>query len=343
MVMQYRASKTARLFICLVGIFCIIVAQSAMADQSGDFYELQVARTILERDNELHDLAEIKLSIDQLIDPTIDINAALHTLDRMVADIQLMVSDDATDMEKMLALRAYLYVKGPWNHQQVYQYDFDDPLGTNIANKLLPRYLATRRGNCVSMPLLFLILGQRLGLNVTASLAPLHIFVKFTDSNGTVYNLETTNGAHITRDVWYREQMLITDQAIRNHIYLHPLSHKETVVVMISVLAEHFSQQHEPRKAMGIADLSLQHYPNYAEAMVRMGSTFYWVLHDEFLTKYPTPRAIPPERRQLFQFLSEGNQYWFARAEALGWREPPKESDERYLKQVQEMQQHGGK
>lgn len=46
------------------------------------------------------------------------------------------------------------------------------------------------------MPFLFIILGDRLGINVTASVAPLHVFVKFTDENGVIHNLETTSGTN---------------------------------------------------------------------------------------------------------------------------------------------------
>jgi len=66
---------------------------------------------------------------------------------------------------------------------------------------LLQRYLTTRRGNCITMPILFLALGQRLGLTMTLAEAPLHVFVKYTDDDGAVWNLEATSGGGVTRDV----------------------------------------------------------------------------------------------------------------------------------------------
>jgi len=97
-----------------------------------------------------------------------------------------------------------------------------DPLGQNPTHDLLTSYLASRKGNCVSMPILFVILGERLGLNVTLSTAPLHVLVKYTDAqSGVTYNLEATSGGGFTRDAWYRQNLPMTDVAIANGISRH--------------------------------------------------------------------------------------------------------------------------
>ena len=56
----------------------------------------------------------------------------------------------------MQALKRYIYEPGEWNNFQPYQYDMDDPLGTKLSNKLLSHYLAAKKGNCVTMPFLFI-------------------------------------------------------------------------------------------------------------------------------------------------------------------------------------------
>ena len=48
----------------------------------------------------------------------------------------------------------------------------------------MSHYLATRKGNCVSMPVLFVILGQKLGLPITLAIAPNHVFAKYKRDNG---------------------------------------------------------------------------------------------------------------------------------------------------------------
>jgi len=194
-------------------------------------------RGIFERNKSEPDLARAKLEIDRLIDPSIDVDAHIAELDRMAAAVRQMVPANATDWEKMHALRTFIYEPGPWNDRKPFAYDHDDPWGQEITNKLLPDYLKDRRGNCVSMPLLLIFLAERLDLDVAAASAPLHIFVKFTDGNGKTWNLEATSGAGPTRDVWYRQINPMTDEAVKNGVYLRALSPEETVALMAAVVA----------------------------------------------------------------------------------------------------------
>ena len=127
---------------------------------------------------------ELQLAIDKVVDPSTDLDAARAELDSMVAKVERMLATippeaASTDAGKFEVLRDFLYRSGWWNDNRPFGYDLDDPLGQkNFYSRLLTRYLATRKGNCVSMPILFLILGERLHLDVTLSTAPLHVFVK---------------------------------------------------------------------------------------------------------------------------------------------------------------------
>ncbi len=340
-VMQNRKAVKS-ICILLMMALNISLIQNATAERTGDFTELKILKGIFEQDENQLDLAKIKLSIDKLIDPDIDIELESHRIDQMVADIRSMLQKDAKAMDKMLAIKKYIYTPGTWNNHKAYQYDFSDPLGTKIANKLLPNYMKNKKGNCITMPILFIILGDKLGIDVKASIAPLHVLVKFTDSDGKTYNLETTSGANFARDVWYRKQMPMTDQAIKNGIYLHPLTKKETAAVMITVLAEHYFKEKEYEKSVAISDLSLKFYPNYVNAMLRNGSSFSRLLEKHFISEYPDPNDIPQNQRKLFHFLSAGNRYWFSKAEELGWREPKRDYEEKYLEAVSRDSIKGG-
>lgn len=237
---------------------------------------------------------------------------------------------------KLLALKRYLYEPGEWNSYKPYQYDLNDLLGTIISNKLLPTYLASKKGNCVSMPFLFIVLGQRLGIDVTAATAPLHILVKFKDETGVSYNLETTSGANPARDVWYRSQMPMTDQAITNGVYLQPLTKKQTVVLMTETLAEHYFDQHEYEKTITISDLVLEYYPKGVSSMIRKSNAYYELINKYYVQKYRSPNEIPDRAQGHYLYLSENNRLWGAKAQALGWREWRRENDEKYLQAVKE-------
>jgi regulator of sirC expression with transglutaminase-like and TPR domain len=323
-------------FICISSVIHAAAVNPATVFDSSKFLEAQRIKILLEQPENSIDFARVKLSIDKMVDPSIDVESNLKKIDAIVMTIKSMLPVNATSMDKMLTLKKYLYEAGTWNNYQPYQYDFNDPKGTQIKNKLLSTYLVTKKGNCVSMPLLFIVLGQRLGIDVTASTAPTHVLVKYTDSKtGQTYNLETTSGASFARDVWYQQNMHITDEALANRIYLQKLSKQETVAVMAMVLAENYFDKQDYEKAMMISDVVLKSYKNAVDAMLMKGSLFYHLLDKNYVKKYPTPNLIPIPERPYFEFLSINNRYWFEKAESLGWREPTQENEQNYLKTIQ--------
>ncbi|MCF8149984.1 MAG: transglutaminase-like domain-containing protein [Burkholderiaceae bacterium] len=297
--------------------------------------EAKRVETILRQSESKMDLGRIKLTIDKMIDPTVDVDAGLKQIDGMTAQVRAMLPGFPSSNDRLQTLRAYLYEKGPWNGYQSFDYDFDDPLGKNIRNKLLLNYIASRKGNCVTMPLLFVILGQRLGLDVTISTAPLHLFVKYTDpETGTTYNLEATSGAKPARDVWIRQQNPMTDASIANGLYMQRLSKQETAAVMATVLAEYLAPRQEHEKVIALSDVVLAHYSKDIGSMLRKGSAYGRLAARDFGRKYPMPKLIPPEEYGYFKYLEDQNRLWFAKAEALGWREPDMMQETRYLQAV---------
>lgn len=302
---------------------------------SPKFLEAKRLTTILEQPEDTIDFARAKLAIDKMVDPTIDVKANLKKIDAIVKQIKALLPAKATSTDKMLAVKKYIYEAGTWNNFQPYHYDFDDPSGTIVSHKLLPNYLASKKGNCVSMPLLFIVLGQRLGIDVTASTAPKHVLVKYTDSDtGQTYNLETTSGANPARDVWYQQTMHVTDQALENRIYLQKLTKQESLAVMATVLAESYYEKQDYEKAMMISDVVLKHNSNAVDTMLMKGSLFYKLLAKHYLNKYPTPNLIPVAERPYFEFLDINNRFWFEKAEKLGWREPTQADEINYLNKV---------
>lgn len=303
------------------------------------FKEAQELSAILQKINDKTDLARVKLTIDKMIDPSINIDANIKKIDFIVYQIQQMLAEKSkpSDGEKMNAIRIYLYEPGPWNNYQAFSYDLDYPEGTNISGKLLPNYLDTHKGNCVSMPILFTLIGQRMGLDVTLSTAPLHVFMKYTDSaTGATINVETVNGGFPARDAWIRKGFPMTDAAIKNGVYMKRLTKQESAVIMAMTLTESLMAKGQYKKTVLLSELLLQYYPQQAEAMVRMGASFAFLIRKDLMNKFPRFQDIPAEQRDYFEYLSVSNRQWYANAEAIGWREPSEKERADYLKQIQE-------
>jgi regulator of sirC expression with transglutaminase-like and TPR domain len=306
----------------------------AQANASATDPAVQTVRRLLAIPEASLDLAKAKLAIDQLIDPSLDVAGTSQQLDAMAAQARALVPANASKRDTVVALQTYLYASGPWNRGRPFKYDLDDPYGHDIRNKLLSTYLASRKGNCVSMPLLFIVLGQKLGLDVTAAEAPEHVLVKFRDEHGQFFNIEATSGG-FKADASYRQALPMTDEALANGIYMRRLSKRETVLVMAHTLLELWGQDGQQARRIALADLILTINPKDVMAMLHEGGAYYQLLQKHFLSKYASVSDIPETERLYFEELGRNNQLWFNRAEALGWRQSSQAAEAQYQQTIQ--------
>src|SRR3546814_7468564 len=90
------------------------------------------------------------------------------------------------------------------------------------------------------MPVLHIILAEKLGLNVHLSTAPLHMFVRYTNpQNQRDLSIEPTSGGYPTRDVWYRENLPMSDMAVEQGLYLKTLTKRESIAHMATTVMEY--------------------------------------------------------------------------------------------------------
>lgn len=169
------------------------------------------------------------------------------------------------------------------------------------------------------MPILFLLVGERMGLNLALSTAPLHIFIRYTDEAGREINLETTSGGHPARLAWYRQNLPMSDRAIASGLYMRTLTRREAVAHMASTVLDFLMTERRFQEAIAVAEIVLRHYPRDGYTMVKLGTAYGEIMRVEFIQRYPDPAAIPPPLRQRFVMLARGNQAAFEAAEALGW------------------------
>lgn len=281
------------------------------------------------------DYATAKLTVDQLIDPDTDASAVRQALDHWTQVVRANVPAGANGRQMLEALLKTLYQPGAWNDGRPFRYDLDDPQGKLPANKRLATYLATRKGNCVSMPILVAILGQRLGLTVTLSTAPEHVLAKFADNTLQAWiNVEATGGGY-KRDDSYVRDTGINQTALDHEIYLRPLHPHESVGVIASTLMEHYARLGDGDALMEVADLALAANPRDTVAMIWKANACYLLIQTRFQRIYPNAADIPPMQVADLQHLQRENQTWFAKAQALGWAETTPDQDARYLQSIE--------
>lgn len=299
------------------------MAQEKIAENDPRYYAAMVTKQLHTTGEDIN-YTDLMLAFNAMVDPEIDIPATRQKLDAMATTILEMAGPNPDDQKLYESLRRFVYEAGDWNDQSPFSYDHDDPLGRHIPNKLIDNYLQSKRGNCVSMPTLFLILGEKIGLNLTLSTAPNHVFVHLHLKNGPVVNVETTSGANPVRIDWLRKNFHMTDKAIQSGMYLKILNKKQTGAILASIVLEHTSARKKHGYAVQLADVLLGIYPEFDTALLHKGQAFQSMLQVNFSQKKNNYYDVPPEDAGFFNYLAMNADQAFGRVIELGYQKQPK-------------------
>lgn len=120
-------------------------------------------------------------------------------------------------------------------------YDYNDyQAEQDYRNFFVTKALATGGGQCNSMPMVYLLLAERLDAPAYLTFAPQHSFIKYQKNDGSITNYEPTSNWHIT-DTWYQENLFISATAIRSGIYLDTLNKQKIIAQCILELATQYT------------------------------------------------------------------------------------------------------
>jgi regulator of sirC expression with transglutaminase-like and TPR domain len=323
---QFFARKSAISVVAAL-IVSLFTCCSSFAQRTSDSSTAQLAvlRAFLDLPESQMDLAKIKVTVDKMIDRSTDESSTLKRLDEIASRVRAMFPVTASSRQKFEALRSFLYEPGPWNQYEIYKYDLEgDPLGTAIRGKLMANYLSTRKGNCVSMPILFVIIGQKLEIDVTLSSAPEHYFVKYRDETGKYTSAEATHDGGPKADASYIRDFEITPLSIKNSLYLQPLTQRENAVQIIGTLTEYYSQTKNIAKLHSTVDLLSRYDPRRPALIARKGYAYYLEIEARFIDKFPDKSTLSDAQRKEYDRIAAVSRSWYEKAEALGWRQPSK-------------------
>lgn len=162
---------------------------------------------------------------------------------------------------------------------QPISYGFDDPLGLeHPRNMFVSKLIDTRKGQCNSMPLLYLMLAEALDIDAWLSFAPNHSFIKLQDSKGKWHNLEMTNGQYATDDFMMLSG-LISSEAVYNGIYLDTLSKKELITHCLANMIGTYTKKYGyDAFVLEASNLILAHAPKSVTAlMYKANYQAYWL------------------------------------------------------------------
>lgn len=91
-------------------------------------------------------------------------------------------------------------------------------------NILPDSVLKYKKGHCVGLTTLFLLIAEKNQLEARLVRAPEHVFPRLCDKTGKCLNIETLSKGSIKEDEYYIKNLLIPKSAIESHLYLASLS-----------------------------------------------------------------------------------------------------------------------
>jgi hypothetical protein len=197
-----------------------------------------------------------------------------------------------------------------------YEYDFEDPFGKkDYSQFFVTKLMHTRKGQCRSLPLLYLILAEELGVKAWLAYSPQHSYVKLQDERQNWYNLELTNG-HYSADSWILGSSFIKAEALKNQLYMDTLPTKALIAGTLNELSKGYAQKWGYDKfVVQCAEMTLKHHPKDVFAMQLKSDCatmrFRYVLQQlNYPSKsqihlYPKAQQVLQEMYDLYGFIDQ--------------------------------------
>lgn len=244
--------------------------------------------------------------------------------------------------KKMMIFRVMtnvINVKDPGTEKTIIhypmKYDFEDYAGNKELSQLFVSKLLTKNsGQCHSMPLLFLILSEELNTDAHLAFSPQHSFIKFQDKEGRWYNAELTRGALISDDS-YISSGFIKAEALKNRLYLDPLSKEQVIAHLLAELGRNYIRRYGyDGFVKECLNTSLKYYSNdiYAytiNADYNTARAMYVIERCGMPSKKDLPRY--PQAYELYKKMHQS----YAVLDSLGYEDMPADVYQNWLQQVE--------
>lgn len=213
-----------------------------------------------------------------------------------------------------------------------FHYDFKDVFGHNdITNLFVSKLLMTKEGNCNSMPYLYKILAEELGVDANLALAPNHVYIKHQIKSEGWYNTELTSGI-FPQDSWLMASGYIHLDAIKNGVFMKALNNKESLALCLFDLAQAYNRNfpdNDGEFILKAVNRAIEIYPNFAKALILRAETHkaqFVKLMDKQNLSSANPENIKkaqqdPKAKELMELMTKEYTHIYE----LGYRQMPEE------------------
>ena len=208
-----------------------------------------------------------------------------------------------------------------------FTYDFEDVFGhQEYSNLFVSKLLNTQKGNCNSMPYLYKILAEELGVTANLALAPNHIYIKHNIKSIGWYNTELTSGI-FPQDSWLMASGFIHLNAIQNGVFLKALNDKESLALLLTDLGNAYNRSfpdNDGSFVLQCAERAIKVHPFLANALLLQAEThkkqFQKMMKEQNTSDIQTI-LNNPKANALFELMNKE----YTHIQEIGYRSMPED------------------
>ncbi|MHC4158955.1 MAG: tetratricopeptide repeat protein [Planctomycetota bacterium] len=238
-------------------------SQEPLANDGKDGLYARSIEQVLRLEPEEIDLATAALIISENWSDIVQGRRYLTRLDDMAYEIRRRLSEKGlgANYKAVAVINNYLF----------------DELGIKSVKEASDPYdlflhsvLDRKRGYCLSLSMLYLSLGERLGLPLYGVVVPTHFFVRYDDGR-VRFNIETTGEGGNASDEHYVDKFKVPEG---DSIYMLNLNKRQTLGCFFNNLGNTYSGIDDTETAMVAFEIAVEINPSLAECRTNLGNIY---------------------------------------------------------------------
>ncbi|WP_158622235.1 transglutaminase family protein [Corallococcus sp. CA047B] len=255
---------------------------------------VRVARELLALPEDRLDIGEAALRLGAFVDPDTDGPEGRRRVELLAGQVRSLVGGRTDPEYRIRAINQVIY------KENRFAYDKDDLVGARLDASSLWRLLSTKRGNCVSLPVLWYAVAERLGYPVAMVEAPHHFFLRYEDGRFRS-NIEATSGGGEASNEKIILDLEIPQEAISSGAMMRSLSKKELLGALIAEVAARLMQDWNLGLAARLSELALTAHPRSMTAHWNLALAYNYEAAMRSSVRIPGEKAASQKKPRVME------------------------------------------
>lgn len=292
--------------------FIITVIQINCFFDSNKNFENQINEILFLGDN--INLFDKILTVNKIFDNSLNIEWTKNEIDKMANEIKIEIGQEGNPEIFMNKLQQYFF------KEKLFEFDNNANLflsGKNTDATIsikdwidlhsIEKVLKRRKGICMSLSLIYLIIAEKLNMPIYGVLIPGHMFVRYEQQGMSGINVETTHSGKEFYDYFSFSGIDILDKD--KIIYGKLLNKKQIIAAYLNNIGLIYTFSNNLKKAKIIYNNVMQLMPDFPEVYNNLGY-IYKIENDYEMAEKMFKKAIEIHPYNLFAVTNLGILYY---------------------------------